>query len=94
MVGTSVGVDGVAVASAVPDTVAMGVTLGISPGASVLVGARVGMGAWVGVATSVLPGSASVTAGWGVGEAAVVWVGKEMITVGPAGLIAMRGRTK
>ncbi len=43
-----------------------GVTDGISPAPGVSVGARVGSGAWVGVATRVLWGSCNVEAGWGV----------------------------
>jgi hypothetical protein len=90
----SVGCRG-AIVSLVLGTTSSGVIEGIPSGVGVfvLVGARVGSGAWVGVATSVVPGSSIVDGGTSVGVGVVI-VGRRSGTtvVTTSGLVKRRGR--
>ena len=55
-------------------------------------GARVGMGAWVGVASSVLPGRAKVGGTVGMTTVGRTTVGTEMMTVAGGGVATSVGR--
>jgi hypothetical protein len=86
VVGMSVGV------SAITVSLAPGVIESISPTVGVLVGARVGSGAWVGVASKVLWGSSSVEGGGGWVGVPVRVGGRMMMVVTASGLVRRYGR--
>ncbi len=92
-VGTGVSLGGgTVVASTVPEVVSGGVMDGISASVGVFVGARVGRGACVGVATSVLPGRAKVEGGAWVGVGGKVGRTNGTTVVTTSGLAKSCGR--
>jgi hypothetical protein len=90
--GVSLG-DAVFVFAGVTDGVPSGVMDEASSTVGVLVGARVGTGAWVGVATSVLPGRAIVARGACVGVGGIVGRTTGTSVVTATGLEKRSGRT-